>query len=169
VNLKQQSQIFKNWIDLHKGIIFKILYAYSSNKQDREDLFQEITLQLWNSIPKFCNRSKETTWIYRVALNTALHWSRNEKKRISSLIPLDKKHFIIKSTDNNLVEDLEWLYSEIRLLGKVDRSLILLYLEGVSYQECSEILGISYSNVGVKINRIKHKLSQRSEVNNHEI
>lgn len=164
MNSGQQDQVFKKWIDQHKGVIFKILYVYSSNKQDREDLFQEITFQLWNSIPGFQNRSKEITWIYRVALNTALHWSRNEKKRISSLIPLENMHFLIESSETPLVEDLEWLYSEIRLLGKVDRSLILLYLEGVGYQECSEILGISYSNVGVKINRIKQRLSQRSEV-----
>ena len=164
MNSGQQDQVFKKWIDQHKGVIFKILHVYSSNKQDREDLFQEITFQLWNSIPGFQNRSKEITWIYRVALNTALHWSRNEKKRISSLIPLENMHFLIESSETPLVEDLEWLYSEIRLLGKVDRSLILLYLEGVGYQECSEILGISYSNVGVKINRIKQRLSQRSEV-----
>lgn len=132
--------------------------------QDREDLFQEIALQLWNSIPKFRSDAKETTWIYRVALNTAMQWNRKEKKRLSSLIPLETKHYLLPGNDRYENEDLAWLYAEIRQMGNVDRSLILLYLDGVSYQEIAEILGISNSNVGVKLNRIKNKLIKRSEV-----
>ena len=159
-----QDKIFKRWINQYKGLIFKILHAYSSNKQDREDLFQDITLQVWKSIPRFLNQSKETTWIYRVALNTALHWNRKKKKHISSLVPLEGKHFLYAGSETKNLEDLEWLYSEIRLMGDVDRSLVLLHLDGIGYQEISEILGISNSNVGVKLNRIKRRLIKRSEV-----
>lgn len=160
----KQDRIFRQWINQHKAVIFKILHAYCAQPQDREDLFQEIALQLWNSIPKFRSDAKETTWIYRVALNTAMQWNRKEKKRLSSLIPLETKHYLLPGNDRYENEDLAWLYAEIRQMGNVDRSLILLYLDGVSYQEIAEILGISNSNVGVKLNRIKNKLIKRSEV-----
>ena len=160
----KQDQIFRKWIKQHKAVIFKILHAYCARQQDREDLFQEIALQLWNSIPKFRSEAKEITWIYRVALNTAMQWDRKEKRRLSPLTHLEIEHYLLPGNDHRYNEDVAWLYTEIRQMGDIDRVLILLYLDGVSYQEITEILGISNSNVGVKLNRIKKKLLRRSEV-----
>ena len=155
----EQEIIFKRWMKHHQGLIFKVLQTYCDQHQDREDLFQEITLQLWRSIPNFKGKSKETTWIYRVALNAALQFRRSEKKRRGRLSLLDMRHTLLQVHARIHNGELEWLHTEIRKLGKIDRSLILLHLEGMSYQEMADILGISETNVGVKLNRIKARLT----------
>ena len=162
--IKNQDLIFQKWIKEHKGIIFKILYAYSNSKQDQDDLFQDICLQLWKSILNFKNESKETTWIYRVALNTSMQWSRKETQRNNPLKYLEKKHFLLVANIEEINEEMVWLYDQIRTLDDIDRSITLLYLDNLSYDDISDILGISKSNIGVKLNRIKAKLIKRSEV-----
>ncbi|MDJ0753951.1 MAG: RNA polymerase sigma factor [Ardenticatenaceae bacterium] len=159
---QKQKQIFSQWIDQHKGILFKILRAYAFTPQDQDDLFQEMTLQLWKSIPDFRGESKPSTWIYRVALFTATAWVRQEKKRPETKPLTDVEHVLtIASQEKD--ERLTWLYEQIGKLDPVDRSLCLLMLDGFSYKEMANLVGISESNVGVKIHRIKRHLLRQSQ------
>ncbi len=160
----EPHELFRQWLTNHKGLLFKVVRAYADAPEDQEDLFQEILFQLWRSMPAFEGRAKETTWIYRVALNTALAWRRVEtrhRKRQQRLF-----EFSIDSAAANPAEDLrarrlvESLYTAIRQLPKPDASLVLMHLDGLSYQEMAEVLGISVNHVGVKLNRIKKQLAE---------
>jgi len=150
---------FKQWFAGHQGLIFRIVRAYGNTAEDQDDLFQEICLQMWLSIPRFEEKSKVSTWIYRVALNTALIWNRNEKTRRRH-----KENFINlieqKNDSKQSEEIIEKLYDAIRKLAKVDASIVLMHLDGLSYAEMAEILGISENNLGVKLNRAKKQLAQ---------
>ncbi len=140
----------------HQGIIFKVVNIYADHKEDKEDLLQEIWLQLWLSFPRFRFQSKVSTWMYQVALNTALTYSRKSATRNKHL-----RNVAAPSTDddeNTQHEQERLLWEMIRSLPKADKALILLYIEGMSYREISEITGDSENNVGVKLNRIRQKL-----------
>ena len=158
---RKQKQIFDEWLNQHKGIMFKIIRAYAFNPHDQEDLFQEISLQVWMSIPEFRNESKPSTWIYRVALYTATVWVRKEKSRPSTQPLADVEH-ALSVTNHPRDERSEWLYQQIGQLEPIDRSVCLLLLDGFSYKEMATMLGISESNVGVKVHRIKKYLIERS-------
>ena len=150
---------FKQWLKEHQGLIYRVVRAYGNTADDQDDLFQEICLQMWLSIPRFEGKSKVSTWVYRVAFNTALVWNRDEKTR--------KKHrekfitFQQNARDSQPSQEvIDRLYEAIRKLPKVDTSLILMHLDGLSYDEMSQVLGISENNVGVKLNRAKKQLAQ---------
>ena len=147
------EQIIK---DFHP-IFYKISRAYTDSEDDFNDLFQEMLIQVWTSYKNFRNESKLSTWLYRLALNTALSFQRKNKK-----VNLATYEVPIVADDNSEAVEreqrIELLYSCIRELAKDERSLILLQLEGKSYDEMSEILGITTTNVGVKLGRIKKKL-----------
>lgn len=156
------NEIFQAWLKDHKALLFKIVRSYAFNDEDRDDLFQEIAIQVWRSVPGFKNQSAVTTWLYRVALNTAIKWTTKEKRHQEAHQPIDISEHLIKS--HHAPDDrLAWLYEEIAQLNEVDRSLTLLLLDGFSYKEMSKIIGISESNVGVKINRIKKHLTMKSK------
>jgi len=157
---KERLDILEEWLKLHKGIIFKVVRAYTI--ADHDDLFQEIIIQVWHSIPAFRQEASVTTWVYRVALNTAIKWTKKEKK-YAGAETLDKVQHLLHENKTPIDERLVWLYREIYKLDEIDRSVTLLLLEGFSYKEMSAILGISESNVGVKINRIKKHLIARSK------
>lgn len=163
MNASERENIFRRWIKNYQSLIFKILHTYCDQHQDREDLFQEIALQLWRSVPNFQGKSKETTWIYRVALNVTLQWHRSENKRRNRQRSLDMGRGLLQVHAPQYSGKFEWLHSEIKKLGEIDRSLILLHLEGMSYQEMANILGISETNVGVKLNRIKNRLNNKAK------
>ena len=162
MNKNKQKQIFEGWLDEYKALVFKVVKAYALSSMDQNDLFQEITIQLWHSIPTFRQESSVSTWIYRIALNTAIKWVRKEQKH-SLAEPLENVEFVLNDSGVKVDERLEWLYEEIHQLDEIDRSLILLLLDGFSYKEMSGILGITDSNVGVKINRIKKHLITKSK------
>ncbi|MEM9777723.1 MAG: RNA polymerase sigma factor [Chloroflexota bacterium] len=159
---KEQQQIFNQWLDQHKGILFKIVRAYAFTDHDQEDLFQEITVKVWQSIPDFRGESKPSTWIYRVALFAATVWVRQEKKRPKTS-PIADVERTLRDTQQAQDDRLTWLYEQIGQLEPIDRSICLLMLDGYSYQEIADILGISGSNVGVKIHRIKQHLTRKSK------
>lgn len=163
---RTQRQIFDEWLSQHKGILFKIIRAYAFNPHDQDDLFQEISLQVWKSIPEFRNESKPSTWIYRVALYTATVWVRKEKTRPPTQ-PFAEMEHVLSTTDRQRDERSEWLYQQIGQLEPIDRSVCLLLLDGFSYKEMATMLGISESNVGVKVHRIKKYLIERSEEAEH--
>ena len=159
----EQEEIFERWIQEHKGLVLKVVRANAVNGDDRNDLFQEIVFQIWRSIPSFQAKAKISTWVYRVALNTAMVWRRSEGKHRHLQDPLcvsnepsDSDGSPSKRLENQ--EELDWLYEEIRRLPAVDRSLALLYLDARSYKEIANILGISMTHVGVKLNRLKRHL-----------
>lgn len=136
------------------GIITHICRAYAANEEELKDLIQEVTIQLWKSHQKFKGNSKISTWVYRVSLNVCL--AINRKKRIDTE-PI-RNVDVEDDVDHTEREQVEMLYKAIRQLNESDRAIILLYLEKKSYQEISDILGITVSNVGVKVNRLKDKL-----------
>jgi RNA polymerase sigma-70 factor (ECF subfamily) len=164
VTEKDQLKILEEWLKLHKGLLFKIVRAYT--KADHEDLFQEIIIQVWRSIPSFRQKSSVTTWLYRIALNTAIKWTKKEKK-YAGAETLENVQHLLQENSISIDERLSWLYEEIFKVDEIDRSVTLLLLEGFSYKEMSAILGISESNVGVKINRIKKHLIAKSKNYDH--
>lgn len=152
----------KQFVDLlndHKGLIYKVCNLYCSDSEDRKDLFQEIVFQVWKSLGNFRHESKISTWMYRIALNTAITHFRKEKKTVRSTLSL--ADFQIPDHDGNeeREEQLKELFVAIDHLDKIEKSIILLYLEEKSYEEISEITGLTRSNVGVRLNRIKTKLT----------
>ena len=150
-----QSQ-FLALIGEHQGIIHKICRVYRDSKEDREDLFQEIVFQLWKSAPTFEGRAKFSTWMYRIALSTAIANYRKKKPNIlyTPILPNPKEEQ--QETD----EQRERLFDALTKLKDADKALITLYLEDLSYQEIALITGITETNVGVKLNRIKNKIQQ---------
>ncbi len=166
----EQKRLFDECLNKHKGLLFKVVRAYAFSPHDQDDLFQEISVQVWNSIPNFRGESAVTTWIYRVALYSAIAWSRREKKHHDGKQPLTEVEHTLTETAKFKDSRLDWLYEQIAQLNEIERSLTLLLLDGFSYKEMATILGISESNVGVKINRIKKHLTQKSqETINHGV
>jgi RNA polymerase sigma-70 factor (ECF subfamily) len=162
---------FKSIIDAHHPILYKIGRAYAT-PEDFDDLYQEMLINLWKGLKSFKGQSKISTWIYRVVLNTALTYQRNNKKRKYSQVEIENVNIISEgygaSEKEDLEDNIQLLYKAIRMLKKEDRSVILLYLEENSYDEIGEILGIKTSNVGVKINRIKKRLQEHLISLNYE-
>lgn len=141
----------------HKNLIYKICHAYCLNAADHKDLEQEIVLQLWQSMSRFNGSVQLTTWMYRIALNTAISFYRKERRyrRISGeavLLVYDEVY------DPQIDEQINKLHSFITQLNNLDRALMLLYLDNVLYREIAQVLGISESNVATKISRIKNRL-----------
>lgn len=157
---KEQDIIFNQWLVDFKPLLFKIVRIYAPTRADDNDLFQEIVIQVWRSVSNYKGQSSVHTWIYRVALNTAIKWSvRNNSKKHEAL----KDEVVLIPSTSKSNEKLDWLYMEISRLGKVEKSLTLLMLDGFSYKEMSDIVGISTSLVGVKISRIKKHLQERAK------
>ena len=157
--------VFKTWLQEHGGAVLKVARAYTLTPEDCQDLAQEILLQVWRSLPQFEGRASASTWVYRVALNTALGWRRKEGRRRARQQPLLEPEDLPVAGLNSAEqlqqrEVVERLYAAIRQLPKADAALVLLYLEDLSYREMAEVLGISESNVGVKLNRAKKALGE---------
>ena len=163
----ERNRILEEWLEAHKAILFKVARAYGTTHSDREDLFQEIALQVWHSVGAFRGDSAVSTWIYRVALNTALAWGRKERKHDRGRQEFEPATALL-TVPQTRDPRLEWIYARIAELDEVNRSLALLMLDGFSYRDMSQILGLSESNVGVKINRIKAALSAQLAKEEHD-
>lgn len=145
----------------NEAIIYKITTFYTNNNLDQQDLYQEVVAQLWQARNKFRNESKISTWIYRIALNTAITRLRKEKKQ-GLKVPIDQT--VLAMTDNSdpiMEERVRLLYKSIERLGELDKGIMLLFLEDKSYDDIAEIIGISSSNVGTRLSRIKSKLKNK--------
>jgi RNA polymerase sigma-70 factor (ECF subfamily) len=143
----------------------KVARAYTLTSDDCQDLAQEILLQAWRSLPNFEGKANAATWFYRVALHTAMNWHRKDKPRRSRQQPLLEVQTIATEHFDSAEqvqqrETVEQLYQAIHQLPKTDAALVLLYLDELSYREMAEVLGISESHVGVKLNRAKKALSE---------
>ena len=145
-------------IDENKGIIFKVCNMYCRNREDKEDLFQDIVLQLWRSYSSFKGESKFSTWIYRIAINTAITRLRKEtKKEKFTERDIDELQLpIYTASDED--EKMELMYQAIDRLSEVEKAITMLYIDECNYKEMAEIIGISESNIGFKLNKIKAKL-----------
>jgi len=145
----------------NQNIIHKVCRIYTSNQDAHNDLFQEITIQLWKAYPKFRGDSKLSTWMYRIGLNTAITLYRKSKRRVVTQ-NFDSVLYKIESTEYNDTEEgqLKLMYKAIHHLSDIDKALIFLYLEDKNYHEISETLGISEVNARVKMNRIKTRLKK---------
>ncbi len=164
---KEHQQFFQDIIDQHKGILYKVARIYCQNEEDRQDLIQEMMIQIWQSIHKYNSQFKISTWIYRISLNVAISYYRKSKTITSNQSFLEDQSAQQLSDDKTEREQqlnlLEQFVSELR---EIDKALMLLYLEDKSYNEIAEVLGMSVSNVGTKIGRIKDKLKIRfSQIN----
>ena len=145
----------------HKRTIYTVCYMFSHNKAEIDDLFQEILIRLWNGFDHYEGRSSARTWIYRVALNTAINQDKKQRRRIETVpLSVDINPF---EADNPKTEQVRKLHDLISQLELIDRSLVLLWLEGISYDEIGAIIGITPNNVGVRLARIKEKLVQMSK------
>jgi RNA polymerase sigma-70 factor (ECF subfamily) len=156
--MKRLETEFLEEVNTCQGMIYHICNIYTDEKEQRKDLYQEILFQLWKSFPNFQKKSKFSTWLYRVALNTAITFYGKQTKRqkiehAGKEIP-DRR----EERNDNSDQQMEALYRSVGQLGKVDKALILLYLEDKKYEEMAEIMGMTVSNVGVRLNRAKRKL-----------
>ena len=142
----------------YQNIIYKICRLYRDNKEDQEDLFQEIVYQLWKSYPSFKRESKVSSWMYRIALNTAIAVFR--KSKISVDYYQEFPEYIHPSDEKAISQNEARLFWALRRLNDSEKALISLYLEDFDYREIAAITGLSESNVGVRLNRIKKKLKQ---------
>lgn len=143
-------------LEEHKKILFKVAGSYCRNPSDRQDLAQEIVVQLWRSFGRYDDRQRFSTWMYRIALNVAISFYRSESRRTRSLVPAEG--FILEIADAEPDENLRLLRQLIDQLDELDRALIILYLDGNRHDTIAEVLGISETNVGTKIGRIKQRL-----------
>ena len=145
----------------NQNIIHKICRLYTNGQDAHKDLFQEITIQLWNAFPKFRGDSKFSTWAYRVALNTAITLYRKSTRTIQT-VDYEKHQFFISQEDYNYEEEeqLKKMYQAVFQLNDIEKALIYMYLEDKDYTEIAETLGISEVNARVKMNRIKGKLKK---------
>lgn len=158
--LKKRQDEFLDKVNQSSGVLYRICQVYTYNQEDWNDLWQDILFQLWRSYHLFQEKSSFSTWMYRVALNTAL-MHRRKKKRQWYKIPLENVN--LSNSENSDVhhnDEVQLLFQCIKELSRIDRAIILLKLEQKSYREIAEITGLSDSNISVRIVRIKEKLRQ---------
>jgi len=158
---------FVRQVQANQGIIQKICGLYGQTQPDREDLFQEIIVQLWKAVPKFQEQSRFSTWLYRVALNTAISDFRKKRRALpviqTEVASLEIESELIDGKD----ERLKTLYAAISRLQEIDKAIVMLYLEDKSYDEMEDIVGISASTLRVRMNRIKEKLRELTKNISH--
>lgn len=166
-NIKQEI-LFDEIVKEHKGILFKVARTYCKEEAERQDLVQEILVQVWQSLHRYKQGYKLTTWLYRVALNVAISFYRKaaaREKQLSHIYnpghPVNEPDYLEKE------EKLALLEKFIEELNELDKALVLLYLEQKTYKEIAEILGITETNVATKLNRIKIALKQK--FNHHQL
>ena len=159
---KQETEAqFVKQIRENELLIYKVCRVYAFAEADRQDLFQEIVIQLWKAYPKFKGNSKFSTWLYRVALNTAISGLRKKNDLVRSYSPEALPINFSDETNSEAEEEkLRQLYLAIEQLNQIEKAIVMLYMEDKSYEEMEEILGINQGNLRVKMNRIKEKLRQ---------
>lgn len=149
-------------LNRHQKIIYKVCNLYMDMHSEREDLFQEITLQAWKAYGSFRGDAKFSTWLYRVALNTAITFFRKEKKQ-PAIYSTNSVPDQYEESYDPIEEQVKAMYSAIGELSKIDKAIVMLYLEDCSYIEIGEIMGITANNVAVKMSRIKSKLKEETQ------
>jgi RNA polymerase sigma factor (sigma-70 family) len=167
----EQHLLFDRWLAEHAAVLHHVANGFAEGA-DRADLMQELLLAVWRAVPAYRGGAQSSTYIYRVAHNAALTWKRtqrNYRQRLDRFEALEAPASVASAVDGREGEALRHLYAAIRRLPPVDRSLILLHLDGVSYAGMAEIHGLTESNVGVRLNRLKQKLTDAMEEISHEL
>ena len=154
----KQEEYFTQLVREHKSTIYTVCYMFSHDEEEVNDLFQETLINMWKGIDSFREESKISTWIYRVALNTCLLQERKKKRQVPK-VPLTMDVNFFEDDDVNAAQ-VRTLHQRIGRLGLVDRALVMMWLEGMSYEEIGAVMGISPKNVGVKLFRIKEQLKK---------
>jgi len=153
-----KQQAFTELIKKNQGLIFKITSVYTNAREDQKDLYQEIVYQLWKSYKTFKGNSKISTWMYRVALNTSITFLKKGKKS-GIQVPIEQLFTHKTEQEDTILEDrIALLYDQIKKLNIIEKGIVLLYLEGKSYDNIAEITGFTKTNVGTRLSRIKEKL-----------
>lgn len=160
MDAQQQEKEFILLIETYQAMIYKVCYVYSSDDEPLNDLYQEVVVNLWKSYPSFRNECKPSTWIYRIALNTCITFFRKSRSR-PVIVSLTADAEQMADNENQLLLIKE-LYRMISRLGKLEKAIVLLYLEEKSYQEIADITGLTRTNIATKLNRIKEKLKKMS-------
>lgn len=157
----QNEDRFLKLLDEHKGIVYKICRSYCPNPTDRDDVTQEVLVQLWRSFGSYDDRYKFSTWLYRVALNVAISFYRRESRSRRRVTLGDDK--VLEAAEDPAAEgaELHAIYDLIERLNPLNRALMLLHLDGNSYREIADVLGITESNVATKLSRLKQALKQQ--------
>jgi RNA polymerase sigma factor (sigma-70 family) len=156
-----EAKQFEAEIKTHGNLLYKVCRMYAFNDEDRQDLFQEIVLQCWRSYPTFKGNAKISTWLYRVALNTAIAGLRKKKNEVTKYPGEIITDTIADDTSWIAAEEqLQQMYRAIGKLSEVDKAIVMLYLDDRSYEEMEEILGIKEATLRVKMTRIKDRLRQ---------
>jgi RNA polymerase sigma factor (sigma-70 family) len=156
-----KKEIFIAAVKANEGLLYKLASIYTNTMDDRNDLVQEIVYQLWKSFDSFNQRSSLSTWMYRVAMNVAIYHLKAAKRKIVT-VPLDAQPIDLQDADNSDFEEKLQLFKQhLNNLNLLDKGIVLLYLENKSHEEIAQITGISTTNVGTKIARIKEKLKNQ--------
>lgn len=158
---KELEHSFVTNLEQNQNIVHKVCRIYTNDQESHNDLFQEITIQLWKAYPKFRGDAKFSTWMYRVALNTAITLYRRSKRSIKTA-DLDTMNFRLKAEeyDEEVEQQLKLMYAAVKQLNDIEKALVFLYLEDKSYKEIADTMGISEVNARVKMNRVKTKLQK---------
>jgi RNA polymerase sigma-70 factor (ECF subfamily) len=172
VSPREQNEHFESWLSTHGAMLHHVVNGFAEGA-DRDDLMQELLLAVWRAVPAFRHGAQPSTFIYRVAHNAALTWRRtreNYRRRIDRFETLSAVESPLgPESSTRERETLELLYTHIRALPPIERSLILLHLDGVGYAQIAEIHGLTETNVGVKLSRLKNKLSDAMKEFSHEL
>jgi len=155
-----KKDAFIQAINDNQGLIYKIASLYTNSVDDRNDLVQEIGYQLWKSFDSFNQQSSISTWMYRVALNTAIYQLKIAKKKVPT-VPIEEQLLQLHDVNSSTEEKWQLLKQQIDQLNLLDKAIVVLYLDNKSHEEIAAIVGISISNVGTKLQRIKEKLKQQ--------
>lgn len=155
------EQEFANIVREHKSTIYTVCYMFSKNQDEVDDLFQEVLLNLWRGIEHFKGESKLATWIYRISLNTCI--SADQKKKKHATETLSQQADIYAATDEAETRQIQMLHKRVHRLRPFDRAIVLLWLEGLPYDEIGAITGISAKNVSVRLVRIREELKQMTD------
>ena len=156
--MEQQEELFARLVREHKSTIYTVCYMFSKDEEEVQDLFQETLINMWKGMSGFREESKVSTWIYRVALNTCLLQERKKKRQVAK-VPLTMDVNFFEDDDTNAAQ-VRMLHQRIGKLALVDRALVMMWLEGMSYDEIGAVMGISAQNVGVKLFRIKEQMKK---------
>lgn len=160
--MKIDEKEFEQLVKKHKNTIYTVCFMFSKDSEEVNDLFQEVLIAIWQGLPTFKGQSNIATWIWRISLNTCISCERKKKKNVTVPLSMDIDYFEDKDAD---AQQVRMLYERVHQLKPFDRAIVLLWLEGIPYDEIAAIVGITTSNVATRLFRIREQLKQMS---NHE-
>lgn len=158
---------FRDWLERFRPLLAKVVRGFANSRQDEQELFQDVLVQLWQSVERFDGRCADSTWVYRVAFNTAMAWSRAAKRRSARQVDTPDFDTMPAPSAPNTAQ-IDALYAAIRQLPAPETALIMMHLEGASYREMAEVMGLSEAHVGTKLTRTRARLAKLMNGDRHE-